>query len=229
MKTGNGWREAADLSWGESESDLHGRESCAIIPAKMDGGMCRRMASPRKCKRSNFAARFFGAAVAMVAVTAANPSAACESAIKAAAAREGVPLDTAMAVAQVESGMQRFAINSDGRTWQPGSLAEAARIVRKLFHGGAHQIDVGCMQISLRYHPGAFRNLEEAFDDQRNVDYGVRLLKANKRQHGSWGRAVAFYHSGSPAAQAEYVRQVASVIAARKAHISRIASRGDNG
>jgi|GEM_PF-2720252 len=67
--------------------------------------------------------------------------------------------------------------------------------VRELKASGRTNIDVGCMQINLHYHPKAFTNLDEAFDPYTNVAYGTKFLKELRMQTRSWGKATAFYHS----------------------------------
>jgi hypothetical protein len=67
--------------------------------------------------------------------------------------------------------------------------------VRELKASGRTNIDVGCMQINLHYHPEAFASLEEAFDPDANVAYGTKFLKDLRLQTRSWGKATAYYHS----------------------------------
>mgnify|MGYP001557121719 FL=1 len=59
-------------------------------------------------------------------------------------------------------------------------------------------IDVGCMQISLRHHPNAFPDLATALDPVANVDYGALFLAALKDKSGDWMQAVGDYHSTTP-------------------------------
>ena len=73
--------------------------------------------------------------------------------------------------------------------------AAAIAKVRELKADGRTNIDVGCMQINLRYHPDAFTSLDEAFDPDSNVAYGTKFLKELRHQTRSWGKATAFYHS----------------------------------
>lgn len=67
--------------------------------------------------------------------------------------------------------------------------------VQELKAAGRTNIDVGCMQINLHYHPKAFTSLDEAFDPDANVAYGTKFLKDLRMQTRSWGKATAFYHS----------------------------------
>ncbi len=67
--------------------------------------------------------------------------------------------------------------------------------VRALQAAGVANIDVGCMQINLMYHPGAFADLEEAFDPPSNAAYAAHHLKTLYAAAGSWSEAVAAYHT----------------------------------
>ena len=51
------------------------------------------------------------------------------------------------------------------------------RAVRKLQRRGVRNIDVGCMQVNLRYHPKAFKSLGQAFDPRANAAYAAGFLR----------------------------------------------------
>jgi soluble lytic murein transglycosylase-like protein len=51
-------------------------------------------------------------------------------------------------------------------------------------------INVGCMQINLYYHPDAFADLEAALDPASNVAYAAGYLKNLRTSQGSWTRAA---------------------------------------
>lgn len=84
------------------------------------------------------------------------------------------------------------------------SKAEAIAEVRKLKAAGVKNIDVGCMQVNLRYHPEAFANLEQAFDPAANVGYAGRFLKGLYEATGHWPTAASYYHSQTPSLAAIY-------------------------
>jgi hypothetical protein len=75
---------------------------------------------------------------------------------------------------------------------------DAIDAVRKLQRAGRTNIDVGCMQINLRYHPEAFENLDEAFDPETNVAYAAYFLKALRKDAANWREAAGHYHSIDP-------------------------------
>jgi tetratricopeptide (TPR) repeat protein len=97
-------------------------------------------------------------------------------------------------------------VGGDGRYFETKEQAVAA--VRKLLDEGQRSIDVGCMQINLRYHPNAFRDIEQAFDPAANVAYGAQYLKQLYGLQGSWPKAVERYHSSDDGRRAEYRERV---------------------
>ncbi|MDX1484183.1 MAG: transglycosylase SLT domain-containing protein [Alphaproteobacteria bacterium] len=86
--------------------------------------------------------------------------------------------------------------------------AAAIATVRALQARGIRNIDVGCMQVNLGYHPKAFPNLAAAFTPARNVDYAARFLANLQRDKRSWSQAVAHYHSATRAKHLPYWRRV---------------------
>jgi len=125
-----------------------------------------------------------------------------------AAAQEranSIPPGLVQAVALAESGRW---LREDGATkpwpWTVTSGADSFYLptkdaaiakVRQLKDSGRTNIDVGCMQINLHYHPEAFASLHEAFDPVTNIAYGTKFLKELRLKTRSWGKATAFYHS----------------------------------
>ncbi|MGF1592749.1 MAG: transglycosylase SLT domain-containing protein [Kiloniellaceae bacterium] len=75
------------------------------------------------------------------------------------------------------------------------SKAAAIETVRALQARGIRNIDVGCMQVNLHYHPEAFESLETAFDPAANVAYAAGFLVELRQEARSWTRAVGQYHS----------------------------------
>ncbi len=84
--------------------------------------------------------------------------------------------------------------------------------MRQALTRGLQYIDVGCMQVDLTMHPGAFHSLDEAFDPAVNADYAARYLRALQVEaHGDWNVAVGLYHSHTPDLAADYRNRVAEV------------------
>jgi hypothetical protein len=88
------------------------------------------------------------------------------------------------------------------------SKAAAITAVRKLQADGVRNIDFGCMQVNLKYHPKAFENLEEAFDPAANALYAAQLSAKLRRTTKSINRAVAHYHSTTRDRNSPYTKKV---------------------
>jgi tetratricopeptide (TPR) repeat protein len=93
-------------------------------------------------------------------------------------------------------------INGQGHFFDTKEAAVAA--ARKLMDEGQRSIDVGCMQVNLRFHPNAFHTLEDAFDPAANVQYGAQFLVSLHQAQGSWEKAVERYHSSDDGRRNEY-------------------------
>ena len=141
-------------------------------------------------------------------------AALCEAATKNAEFSERVPRGLLEAIALKESGRWDdeakrsypwpWTVTSGGPGEYFATREEALAKVRALRAEGVTNIDVGCMQVNLRYHPHAFDSIEEAFDPALNAAYAGAHLKQLHEDHHSWHRAVERYHSGDPERGAAY-------------------------
>jgi hypothetical protein len=142
----------------------------------------------------------------------------CRQAINAAERAHGIPSHLLASIARVESGRRDQAtgsfnpwpwtINADGQGAFYETKADAVAAARTARSQVSKSVDVGCMQISLTYHPDAFPTLEQAFDPVANADYGARFLVQLYEKSGSWPRAVEMYHSATLGLGEDYGRKV---------------------
>jgi hypothetical protein len=152
----------------------------------------------------------------------ALPAAAgpCEVAIATVEREAGLPPRLLAAIARVESGRRDpatgtvepwpWTINAEGRGSFFPDKAAAIAAVRSLQAQGMRSIDIGCMQINLRYHPNAFASLEEAFDPLANARYAARFLNELKSTRADWMAAAAAYHSQTPEYAEPYRARIAA-------------------
>lgn len=96
------------------------------------------------------------------------------------------------------------------------AIAEVLRLKAK----GVKNIDVGCMQVNLMWHPEAFNSLEEAFDPKINVSYAADFVKRLYKTHNSWSKAATHYHSSSPSKAAKYRKRIIKVLKSIKASVA---------
>lgn len=119
--------------------------------------------------------------------------------------REKLPRGLLYAIALTESGRWNaqtgeshawpWTIRAKDDAFVAQSKSDAIQIVRDLRAEGRENIDVGCMQVNLKYHPTAFANLQDAFEPISNVTYAARFLKSLREQSRSWQQAIEWYHS----------------------------------
>ena len=153
-------------------------------------------------------------------VWAAQQSELCAVALQRAEQRYHLPPALLMTIAKVESGRPISSL-TDIRPW-PWTIdadgtglfldSKPAAIAWMRAQAPRHSfVDVGCMQVDLHYHRGAFTSLDDAFDPAANADYAARLLVDlyHGEAGGSWDVAVGLYHSHTALLADEYRDRVA--------------------
>ncbi len=108
-------------------------------------------------------------------------------------------------IASVESGRWNAArgervawpwtVHANGRGYYYKTKNEAVAAVKAMQAKGLRNIDVGCMQINLKYHGKAFSSVEEAFDPEKNAAYSARFLKKLYQRNKDWKKTAMQYHS----------------------------------
>ena len=130
-----------------------------------------------------------------------------------------IPLGLLTAISYVEAGRAGtdgklvawpWTTNVGGESHFYDTKEQAIAETQKLLDDGARSIDVGCMQINLRYHPTAFKSLDEAFDPATNIAYATKFLKSLHDLQGSWPKAIERYHSAAENQKADYRDKVMS-------------------
>lgn len=135
-----------------------------------------------------------------------DPTAICVTEILRAQKRYGIPGNLLLGIGLQEAGVSRrgqltvwpWAVNAAGEGRLFDTRDAAMGWVRDRQSLGIDSIDVGCMQINLRWHPSAFRTLEEGFDPVINIDYAARFLSSLYMETGDWMQAAGAYHSRTP-------------------------------
>ncbi|MBI4969792.1 MAG: tetratricopeptide repeat protein [Rhodospirillales bacterium] len=144
---------------------------------------------------------------------------ACDAPLARFEREQIIPQGLLAAMAEVESGRLDpqsgkkspwpWTVNANGGGQFFASKAQAVARAVELLAENVDVVDVGCLQVNLRHHPGAFKNLEEAFDPAANIAYAVRHLVELQGQLGNWTKAVRAYHAPNHAANgAAYLSKV---------------------
>lgn len=157
-----------------------------------------------------------GLAALLATLAASSTRAATLSCAQAAAVAETsarIPARLLLAIGVVETGRTDAAGARAPWPWsiQTGSVgryfdsAEAAvAAVQSLLAHGVRSIDVGCFQINLFHHSGAFPDLASGFDPLTNATVAAHFLVSLHDEFGAWEPAVAAYHSRTQALGTPY-------------------------
>jgi hypothetical protein len=151
----------------------------------------------------------------------------CAKATNRIERQEGIPRQLLRAISKAESGRLHrdkqivmawpWTVMAEGRGRYLETKAQAIAEVETLRARGVKNIDVGCMQVNLQYHPRAFASLDEAFDPLTNVRYAASFLKSLASEQGSWAKAAAYYHSQNPERYRVYRSKVREIWATERA------------
>ena len=152
------------------------------------------------------------------AAIADAPATACLRAATLAEQRWGLPRHLLGAIGAVESGRRDplsgrvvpwpFTANIGGSDSAFDSAGQAMELVGWARSKGAVQVDVGCFQVSLHWHPAAFAALADGFKPRLNADYAARYLHELFVRTRSWEQAISLYHSADPSRGNDYLGRV---------------------
>jgi hypothetical protein len=133
-----------------------------------------------------------------------NDTSACDQAARDAETAFGLPTGVLKAIGSVESGRWPWSANIDGAAETYRSKAEAIAALTRVRTPQPADVDVGCFQVSLRYHPSAFPTMADALDPVSNARYAARFLRELHDRYGNWDQSVGAYHSATGPLGADY-------------------------
>lgn len=122
------------------------------------------------------------------------PRGACLNAARRAERIHGLPDGLLVAIALSESGLHAHALNIGGRAHFPQTPGEARALLAGAPRGSA--VMAGCLQVNARVHA---RGSDWPLDAERSADWAGGLLRRWHVETGSWTKALARWHGGSPA------------------------------
>jgi hypothetical protein len=119
-----------------------------------------------------------------------------------------IPEHLMQAIAMVESQKSPYAIFAGGSSTFLKRRSDAIAHVEKMRKKGVQIINVGCMQIDLQTHLRNIGSIEKALTPYYNIQFAAKLLRKLYKQHGSWEKAVRYYHSSSSTYNIAYKNKV---------------------
>lgn len=154
----------------------------------------------------------------------------CEALAERIANETGIPAGVMASIARVEAGYNwpsgevkawPWTVNRSGKSDYFQSKVEMTEVVEAAILSGEDNIDLGCMQINLRWHGDHFSTLDDMIDPERNIQYAAGFLLELRDTHGSWQKAISHYHSADPDRGRAYFAKVNAAFESREtSHIS---------
>jgi|SaaInlStandDraft_2_1057019.scaffolds.fasta_scaffold09242_3 hypothetical protein len=142
----------------------------------------------------------------------------CMHAVDRAEQKHNIPGQILRAISLAESGRYDrlrkasfawpWTVTSGKNSHYLPSREAAIAKVKEMRAQNIRNIDVGCMQVNLGYHPDAFANLDEAFNPETNVAYAAAHLEKLYIARHSWTLAVGYYHSATRRLNRSYRRKI---------------------
>lgn len=147
-------------------------------------------------------------------------SSLCLAAAETAGKAYGVNYDLLQTISAVESGVWNelhntyiawpWTVNVNGKGYYYQTREEAIKAIKEFQSQGFQSIDVGCMQVNLKYHGDAFASVEDALNPEQNVKYSAKFLRSLFSRHGNdWEKAAKRYHSANPVEGGLYAKRLA--------------------
>lgn len=131
----------------------------------------------------------------------------CERSIRKAEKRYNLPPYLLAAIALTESGREGkpspVAMNIGGRAYFAAGNEDMQNVVARNGGEGA-SIDVGCLQINLRWHASRFKDWRSLLVPAYNAEYAAMYISELYRRYGTWTGAVGAYHSRTQWRSANY-------------------------
>ena len=144
----------------------------------------------------------------------------CDKIARQVERQTGLPKNILTSIALVEAGRRDrdgtlkpwpWSLNHAGKSLFFDNKFDALRYLDHNISAKFKNIDVGCMQINVRWHRENFISFAEMIDPRKNIEYAARFLSNLKKVHGSWKTAIKHYHSSTSKLNVKYYAKVQKV------------------
>jgi hypothetical protein len=122
--------------------------------------------------------------------------------------QNNIPSGLLLAIATVESGSEPYALNIQGKSVIGSNKREAVALIHEALAEGINNIDVGVMQLNVKWHRENFKSIEEMLEPKKNIEYAAGFLLKLYKKYGDWHKAVRFYHSSTAEYYRKYSRKI---------------------
>ena len=142
----------------------------------------------------------------------------CENTIESVELQTDIPKGLLLGIGKAEAIRKinnkyiiwPWTINHAGKSLFFDNKEQMKNYVFKNLKRKDFNIDVGCMQINIKWHKNNFKKISDMFEVNPNISYAASFLKQLKNKHGSWDKAIKHYHSSDPKKNNPYLIKVKS-------------------
>ena len=142
----------------------------------------------------------------------------CENTIESVELQTDIPKGLLLGIGKAEAIRKinnkyiiwPWTINHAGKSLFFENKEQMKNYVFKNLKRNDFNIDVGCMQINIKWHKNNFKKISDMFEVNPNISYAASFLKQLKNKHGSWDKAIKHYHSSDPKKNNPYLIKVKS-------------------
>ena len=142
----------------------------------------------------------------------------CENTIESLELQTDIPKGLLLGIGKVEAIRKinnkyiiwPWTINHAGKSLFFDTKKQMTNYVFKNLKRNDFNIDVGCMQINIKWHKNNFKKISDMFEINPNISYAASFLQQLKNKYGSWDKAIKHYHSSDPKKNKPYLIKVKS-------------------
>ena len=147
----------------------------------------------------------------------ANENYVCEEIAHQVEIKNKLPKNILLSISLVESGRKDkaglvnpwpWSLNHAGKSIFFASRADTLEYLKENITPNFKNIDVGCMQVNVRWHQENFDTLDSMIDPRKNIEYAALFLSKLKSDYGTWEQAIKHYHSSTTKLNVKYYAKV---------------------
>ncbi len=144
----------------------------------------------------------------------------CDEIAEAVEKSRGLPQNILTSISLVEAGRKQkngklspwpWSLNHAGTSLFFDKRSDALKYLNKNITKKFQNIDVGCMQVNVKWHRRNFDSFAEMLDPRKNIQYAASFLVKLKKRYGSWEKAIKHYHSSTERLNVKYYAKVREV------------------
>ena len=143
----------------------------------------------------------------------------CEKIIKNIESLTDIPEGLLLGIGKTEAGriidkkelrVWPWTVNHAGKSLFFDNKKQMKNYVLKHLTKGDNNLDVGCMQVNLKWHKHNFKQVNDMISPEPNISYAASFLVQLKNKYGNWNEAIKNYHSSDPDKNKPYLDKVLS-------------------